>query len=621
MIDAAVHDPKRSSLLDRHHVRWTITSWAQEGWRPPDMSEHRVERRLAAILAADVAGYSRLMGADEEGTLARLNAHRREFLEPTVAEHRGRVVKRTGDGILVEFVSAVDATRCAIEVQHGMAQRNIGVADEQRIEIRIGVHVGDIIIEEGDIFGDGVNIAARLESVAQPGGICISEDAYRQVRDKLDANFLDSGERQLKNIARPVRIYEFYPDTSPAGKTPASELARPDKPSIAVLPFQNMSGDAEQEYFADGMVEDIITGLSRFKWLFVIARNSTFAYKGRSVDIKQVGHELGVRYALEGSVRKAAGRVRITTQLIDAETGAHVWAERYDRSMDDIFALQDEITLSTVAAIEPSVRRAEIERAKRKRPENLDAYDLVLRATPLADTGMPDGASQALPFLERAISLDPNYALAHGQAAFCHEILYIRAGRREETRSAAIRHAHSAIALGPDDASALVYGGIAIGLVEHDRALAQEVFESALAVSPSAAWAYLWGALILGWGGDAERAIEWGERGIRLSPFDPWITAALHGISMGHFLNGRYDDAAKAARRAIRSKPGFSISHMFLAAALAKLGRMDEAKAAAERVLQLQPNFSSTGQCTGIGCVPILAVPLIEALRTAGLPE
>jgi adenylate cyclase len=441
-----VHDPKRSSLLDRHHVRWRITSWAQEGWRPPDMSEHRVERRLAAILAADVAGYSRLMGADEEGTLARLNAHRREFLEPTVAEHRGRVVKRTGDGILVEFVSAVDATRCAIEVQHGMAQRNIGVADEQRIEIRIGVHVGDIIIEEGDIFGDGVNIAARLESVAQPGGLCISEDAYRQVRDKLDANFLDSGERQLKNIARPVRIYEFYPDTSPAGKTPASELARPDKPSIAVLPFQNMSGDAEQEYFADGMVEDIITGLSRFKWLFVIARNSTFAYKGRSVDIKQVGHELGVRYALEGSVRKASGRVRITTQLIDAETGAHVWAERYDRSMDDIFALQDEITLSTVAAIEPSVRRAEIERAKRKRPENLDAYDLVLRATPLADTGMPDGASQALPFLERAISLDPNYALAHGQAAFCHEILYIRAGRREETRSEAIRHAHSAIA-------------------------------------------------------------------------------------------------------------------------------------------------------------------------------
>ena len=382
-----------------------------------------------------------------------------------------------------------------------------------------------------------------------------------------------------------------------------------------------MSGDAEQEYFADGMVEDIITGLSRLKWLFVIARNSTFAYKGRSVDIKQVGHELGVRYVLEGSVRKATGRVRITAQLIDAETGAHVWAERYDRAMDDIFALQDEITLSTVAAIEPSVRRVEIERAKRKRPENLDAYDLVLRATPLTDTGMPDGALQALPFLERAISLDPNYALAHGQAAFCNEILYIRAGSREEIRTAAIQHAHSAIALGPDDASALVYGGIAIGLVEHDRALAQEAFESALAFAPSAAWAYLWGAVISGWGGEAERAIEWGERGIRLSPFDPWITAGLHGIYIGHFLSGRYDDAAKAGRRATRSKPGFSISHMFLAAALAKLGRMDEAKAAADRVLQLQPNFSSKGQCTAIGCAPRLAVPLIEAMRAAGLPE
>ena len=382
-----------------------------------------------------------------------------------------------------------------------------------------------------------------------------------------------------------------------------------------------MSGDPEQEYFADGVVEDIITGLSRIKWIFVIARNSTFAYKGRSVDIKQIGRELGVRYVLEGSVRKAGDRVRITAQLIDAETGAHVWAERYDRAMDDIFALQDDITLSTVAAIEPSMRQAEIERAKRKRPENLDAYDLVLRATPLADTGMPDGALQALSFLEKALSIDPEYALAHGQAAFCHEILFIRAGRRQENHAAAIRHAHTAVALGPDDAPALVYGGIAIGLVDHDRALAREVFETALAVSPSTAWAYLWGALILGWGGEAERAIEWGERGIRLSPFDPWITAALHGICMGHFLRGRYEEAAMAVRRAIRSKPGFSISHMFLAAALAKLGRMDEAKAAAERVLQLQPNFSSSGQCTGIGCVPVLAGPLIGAMRAAGLPD
>jgi adenylate cyclase len=581
------------------------------------MTDARVHRRLAAVLAGDVAGYSRLMGADEEGTLARMNAHRREFLEPKVAEHRGRIVKKTGDGVLIEFGSAVDAVRYAVEIQRGMMERNASTPQDKRIELRIGIHVGDIIIEEGDIFGEGVNIAARLEGLAQPGGICISDDAYRQVRGKLDVNFEDSGEQQLKNIAQRVRVYQFQH----GGTVSAGPPALPDKPSIAVLPFQNMSGDKEQDYFADGMVEDIITGLSRIKWLFVIARNSTFTYKGRSVDIKQVGRELGVRYVLEGSVRKTTGRVRITTQLINAETGGHIWAERYDRAIDDIFALQDDITLSTVAAIEPNLRHAEIERAKRKRPENLDAYDLVLRATPLADTGMPDGASQALPFLEKALSIDPEYALAHGQAAFCHEILFIRAGRREENRTAAIRHAHAAIALGPDDAPALAYGGIAIGLVEHDRVLAMEVFESALAISPSTAWALLWGALILGWGGEAERAIDWGERGIRLSPFDPWITAAFHGICMGHFLRGRYEDAATAVRRAIRSKPGFSISHMFLAAVLAKLGRMDEAKAAAERVLQLQPNFSSSGQCVGIGCAPILAAPLIEAMRSAGLPD
>ena len=518
-----------------------------------------------------------------------------------------------------DSASVVDAGRCAVEIQRGMNARNSAVARDKRIEFRIGINVGDIIIDGGDIFGDGVNIAARLETIAEPGGICVSGRARDDLEGKLAATFLDDGDHQLKNIARPVRVYRLRLADDESAAAPAYVL--PERPSIAVLPFQNMSGDQEQEYFADGMVEDIITGLSRFKWLFVIARNSTFTYKGRPVDIRQVGRELGVRYVLEGSVRKAAGRVRITTQLVEAETGAHIWAERYDRAIDDIFALQDEITLSTVAAIEPTVRQAEIERAKRKRPESLDAYDLVLRATPFADTGMPDGALQAMPYLERALALEPDYALAHGQAGFCNEILYVRAGRREENRLAAIRHAHAAIALGPDDASALVYSGIAIGMVEHDRALAQEAFESALAVSPSAAWAYLWGALILGWGGEAERAIEWGERGVRLSPFDPWITAAMHGIYMGHFLRGRYEDAAMAVRRAIRSKPGFSISHMFLAAALARLGRMDEAKAAAERVLQLQPNFSSSGQCAAVGCAPVLAAPLIEAMCAAGLPE
>ncbi|SDJ41929.1 adenylate cyclase [Bradyrhizobium sp. Rc2d] len=576
----------------------------------------RVERRLAAVLAADVAGYSRLMGADEVGTLEALKVIRREIVDPAIAEHKGRIVKTTGDGLLVEFASAVDAVTCAMAVQEKMAGR------EGQIAFRIGINIGDIISDENDIFGDGVNVAARVENECAPGGVCLSGSAFEQVRGKTTFEFDDLGERSLKNIDRAVRLYEVKPaNAKPATAESNRLLSLPDKPSIAVLPFQNMSGDPEQEYFADGMVEDIITALSRFKWLFVIARNSTFTYKGRSVDIRQVGRELGVRYVLEGSVRRVADRVRITAQLIDAETRAHIWADRYDRAVDDIFALQDEITVSTVAAIEPSVRQAEIERAKRKRPDNLDAYDLVLRATPLVDTGMPEGASQAVPLLERALLLEPNYALAHGQTAFCNEILYLRAGRREGNRTAAIRHAHTAVALGPDDAPALVYAAIAIGLVEHDRVLALETFEAALAISPSAAWAYSWGALILGWGGEAERAIEWGERGIRLSPFDPWITAALHGICMGHFLRGRYEDAAAAAQRAIRSKPGFSVSHMFLAASLAKLGRMEDANAAAERVMQLQPNFSSNGQCSAIGCVPLLATPLIEAMRASGLPE
>ena len=581
------------------------------------MATARVERRLAAVLAADVAGYSRLMGSDEVGTLEALKAIRREIVDPAIAEHKGRIVKTTGDGLLVEFASAVDAVTCAMAVQEKMAGR------EGQIAFRIGINIGDIISDENDIFGDGVNVAARVENECAPGGVCLSGSVFEQVRGKTKFEFDDLGERSLKNIDRVVRLYGVKLGNAPKATIADRNrpLPLPDKPSIAVLPFQNMSDDPEQEYFADGMVEDIITALSRFKWLFVIARNSTFTYKGRSVDIRHVGRELGVRYVLEGSVRRATDRVRITAQLIDAETRAHIWADRYDRAVDDIFALQDEITLSTVAAIEPSLRHAEIERAKRKRPENLDAYDLLLRATPLVDTGMPEGASQAVPLLERALLLEPNYALAHGQTAFCNEILYLRAGRREDNRKAAIQHAHTAVALGPDDAPALVYAAIAIGLVEHNRILAQETFEAALAISPSAAWAYSWGALILGWGGEAERAIEWGERGIRLSPLDPWITAALHGICMGHFLRGRYEDAAAAAQRAIRSKPGFSVSHMFLAAALAKLGRMEDASAAAERVIQLQPNFSSNGQCSAIGCVPVLATPLIEAMRASGLPE
>ncbi|MGF9764270.1 adenylate/guanylate cyclase domain-containing protein [Microvirga sp. 0TCS3.31] len=566
-----------------------------------------------------MASYSRLMGVDEEGTLAQLKAHRCELLNPAIVEHRGRIVKTTGDGMLIEFPSVVDAGRCAVDIQRGMIVRNSAIAQDKRIEFRIGINVGDIIIDGGDVFGDEVNIAARLETMAEPGGICVSARAREDLEGKVAASFMDGGEQQLKNIARPIRVYWMHlaGDEAKAHRS----YVLPDKPSIAVLPFHDISGDHDQEYFADGIVEDIVTGLSRIKWLFVIARNSTLNYKGRAVDVRQVGRELGVRYVLEGSVRKSASRVRITTQLVEAESRTQIWAERYDRALDDIFALQDDITISTVAAIEPRLRQVEIERVRRKRPENLNVYDLVLRAIPLVDTGMPDGASQAVPLLESALALEPDYALAHGQAALCHEILYVRAGRHEQNRIAAIRHGHAAISLGPDDATALTYGGIAIGMVEHDRPSAQEAFETALALSPSAASAYLWGALIMGWGGDAERAIEWGERGIRLSPFDPWILAPLHGMFLGHFLRGRYEEAVLTVRRSIRSKPGHSISYMMLAAALVKLGRAGEAKAAADHLLALQPNFSISGQCMAVGAVPALTTALTEALRQVGLPE
>ena len=582
------------------------------------MVEQRAQRRLAAILAGDVAGYSRLMGADEEGTLLQLNAHRREFLEPKIAFHRGRIVKRTGDGVLIEFASAVDATRCAVEIQRGMIERNAGVPQDKRIELRIGIHVGDIIIEDDDIFGDGVNIAARLESVAQPGGICISDDAYRQVRGKLDINFEDTGERELKNIARPVRVYQLQQ----SGRAPeGAALALPNKPSIAVLPFQNMSGDPEQEYFADGVVDDIITGLSRIKWLFVIARNSSFTYKGRAVDVKQVSRELGVRYVLEGSVRKASDRVRITGQLIDAATGAHVWAERYDRKFDDIFAVQDEITLSVVGAIEPSLRLAEIERVKRKRPDSLDAYDLVLQAQSDVYTRMPAPSTKALALLERALALDPTYAQAHAYAAECHHSIFLRGGLHNENRTASIRHAEAAIAHGQDDALALSFAGFVIGMDKHDRDAAFAAFEAALAVSPSSAVTYIQGSVILAFGGEAERAIEWAERGLRLSPLDPWRASAFVALAMGHFHRGRYEEAASAARKAVQSSPGFSICYVQLAAPLAKLGRIEEAKAAAARALELQPTFRYSRYFAGANCAPALAASLGEALRGTGLPE
>jgi TolB-like protein/tetratricopeptide (TPR) repeat protein len=465
---------------------------------------------------------------------------------------------------------------------------------------------------------DALIDAAWPGQAIEDSNLTVQIAAVRRVFDELagGAGWIETLPRRGYRYIGPAAA------DSPGTDTPGPPaLPLPDKPSVAVLPFSNLSGDPEQDYFADGMVDDIITGLSRINWLFVIARNSTFTYKGRAVDIKQVGRELGVRYVLEGSVRKLGDSVRITGQLIDASTGAHVWAERYDRKSNDIFALQDDVALSVVGAIAPSVRRAEIDRVKRKRPDSLDAYDLVLRAQPDVDSGMPAQVTKALALLERALALEPDYALAHGNAAMCHHCLFLRAGFQEVNRTASIQHARAAILHGADDAHALTLAGFSIGMDGHDRGAAFTALEAALAISPSSALTYILGSVILGWGGEAERAIEWSERGMRLSPFDSWAFAAFDAQAMSHFLRGRYDEACRAAYRSVQANPAHSITYVQLAAALTRLGRLDEAKAAAARVLELHPTFRYSRQFAGVNCAPALAQYLGDALRAAGLPE
>lgn len=478
-----------------------------------------------------------------------------------------------------------------------------------------------------------------LALLVQRAGMPVSKDALieaawpaQTIEDSNLTVQIAAVRRTLADASAEARWIETLPrrgyryvgpavTASDADRSSAPSLTLPDRPSIAVLPFANLGGDAEQDYFADGMVDDIITGLSRINWLFVIARNSTFTYKGRAVDVKQVGRELGVRYVLEGSVRRTGGNARITGQLIDASTGMHVWAERYDRQSADIFALQDDIAMSVVGAIAPSLRRAEINRVKRKRPDSLDAYDLVLRAQPDVDSGMPEQVTQALVLLERAIALEPSYALAHGNAAMCHHCLFLRAGLREASRADSIRHARSAIAHGQDDAVALTLAGFSIGMDGHDRSAAFTALDAALAISPSSALTYILGSVMLGWGGDADRAIEWSQRGMRLSPFDSWAFAAFDAQAMGHFHRGRYEEACRAAYRSVQANPCHSITHVQLAAALAKLGRLQEARTTAARVLELHPTFRYGRQFQGVNCAPALAASLGEALRTAGLPE
>jgi TolB-like protein/class 3 adenylate cyclase len=591
------------------------------------MVEPRVERRLAAILAADVAGYTRLMGADEEGTLRRLKAHRSELIDPKITEYRGRIVKTTGDGILVEFVSVVDAVRCAVDIQRGMQERNIDVPPEAGIQFRIGINVGDVIIESADIFGDGVNVAARLEGLADPGGIAVSSVVHDQVRDKLSFGFEDLGDQMVKNVARPIRVHRIYISGVEAPVVAkgliASDPSSSSRPSIAVLPFANMSGDPEQEYFADGVVEEIITALSRMRWLSVIARNSSFTYKGKNVDVKQIGRELKVRYVLEGSVRKSGGRVRITGQLIDTSTGAHLWADRFDGGLEDIFDLQDQVTSKVVGAIAPKLEQAEIERSRRKPTESLDAYDYFLRGLASLHQWTRESTDEALHLFYRSIELDSGFAAAYGMAAWCFVWRKVNGwmGDRAKAVSEAERLARRAVELGPDDAVALSGGGYALVFVAHHLDDGAAFIERALALNPNLSWALHSSGWTKAFLGDSDAAIKHLTDAIRLSPLDPQTFRAQGGIAFAHFLAGRYHDAITWAEAALRERPNYLAAIRELAAASALAGRLPEAQKAMAHLREIDPAMCVSNVKDWVPFRrPDDLRRLQEGLRLAGLP-
>ena len=541
-------------------------------------------RRLAAILAADVAGYSRLMGADEEGTLERLKALRRELVDPKIAEHNGRIVKTTGDGLLVEFPSVVDAVRCAVDVQQAMPERNMGVGEDRRVEWRIGVNLGDVIVEGDDIIGDGVNIAARLEGVAEPGGVCISEDAFRQVRGKIDAEFDDIGEQSLKNIARPLRLYRVFPEKPAETRAPALPL--PDKPSIAVLPFQNMSGDPEQEYFADGMVEEIITALSRIRWLFVIARNSSFTYKGQTVDVKRVGRELGVRYVLEGAVRKAGNRVRITAQLIDALSGTHLWAERFDGSLEDVFELQEKVGLNIAGVIEPTLQAAEIRRSADRPTNDLSAHDLFLRFFSHVYPREKKGIIATLDLLRQAIERDPRYGAALAMSGWCHFQLDINdwTDDREANQRTGIDLARRALQIGPDEPEVLAVAGFVLAWYGEDIDVAIGLIDRCLDLNPSFARGWYWSGTLRIFAGQPDLALEHFETFLRLSPRDR-TAFYLTGIGNALFFKRRFDDAAAKLLASLEHLPTVTPTYRLLASCYAHMGRLEEAREIVKRLL------------------------------------
>jgi adenylate cyclase len=586
------------------------------------MAEERLQRRLAAILSADVVGYSRLMGLDETGTLSRLNALRRELIDPTIAAYSGRIVKLMGDGALVEFASAVDAVSCAIEIQRQLREHDAGGSEANPIQIRIGINVGDIIIEGGDILGDGVNIAARIEGIAEPGGISISEDAWRQVQGKVAANFVDAGEQSLKNIARPVRVYrlDLAPKTTTASEAPRPMFAQYDKPSIAVLAFNNMSGDPEQEYFSDGISEDIITDLSKLSELRVIARNSTFTYKGKPVDVKQVGRELGVRYVLEGSVRKAGNRVRVTGQLIDAASGAHIWADRFDRDLTDIFAVQDELRQEIISALKVKLTPEKKDRLARKDTIDEEAYDLFLRARELLWHVTRRGNIEARNLLGRAVTISPDFAAAHSLIGGTHVHDYANGWAEipEQSLKTGLEIAERAVQLDEEDPQA--HDVLAIALFFHrelDRALAEA--RRCLALAPNWAGGHMVMARILTYSGDAAAAINMIDAYMQLDPL--YRDLALHFLAEARVSLGQFDAAVTALKQRLERSPNSETSYALLASCYGHLGRFDEARAAWAEVIRIAPNFSIDRQRHVLPFKnPNDFERRVEGMRKAGLP-
>ena len=590
------------------------------------MSENR---KLAAILAADVVGYSRLASEDEDRTLARLRALRSDLIDPTIAVHNGRVIKRTGDGALVEFRSVVDAVRCAIEVQNGMAERNAGVQQDRRIEFRIGIHLGDVVEEsDGDLMGDGVNIASRLEGIATPSAICLSEDAYRQVKARLDLSVSDLGVMQLKNIAEPIRVYSLQisaaAEAKPAvtaGAGPHAPAKSPPELSIAVLPFVNMSGDAEQEYFADGISEDIITALSKLSQLFVIARNSSFTFKGRSVNVQEVGRNLNVRYVLEGSVRKSGNKVRITAQLIDATTGGHQWAERFDRDLSDIFAVQDDVTQQIVGALELKLTAGDQQRLAAEQTQNLEAYDCFLRGREHMWRLTREQNIEGQQLLRRAIDLDPNFAPAHAFLAVAQALAYVNQWSQSPSKSLeqAIVSATQAVAL--DDRYPYAHWALGVTSLYLRRLdVAIREAERVIALAPNLAEGHESLGNALHYAGRSDEALVCFERAVALNPYYPDIFLHFHAQAM--FQLGRYEEAVAFLKRRLVRNPGTDISRVLLAASYGHLGRLAEAREEWDGVFRINPDYSLEHRRKVLPYKnPADFERVVDGLRKAGLTE